>query len=26
MFRVTHPFHPLSGCEFELMDYRHAWG
>jgi len=23
---VTHPFHPLSGCEFELVDYRKSWG
>jgi hypothetical protein len=23
---VTHPFHPLSGQEFELLDHRHNWG
>jgi hypothetical protein len=23
---VTHPFHPLHGREFELLDYRNAWG
>jgi hypothetical protein len=23
---VTHPFHPLSGREFELLEYRKAWG
>jgi hypothetical protein len=23
---VTHPFHPLYGCEFEMIEYRHAWG
>jgi len=23
--RVTHPFHPLSGQELELVDYRHSW-
>lgn len=22
-FRVTHPFHPLFGHEYELIDYRH---
>jgi hypothetical protein len=21
-FRVTHPFHPLAGCEFPLLDER----
>ncbi|MDP6423805.1 MAG: DUF5372 family protein [Planctomycetota bacterium] len=25
-FRVTHPFHPLFGREFELVHYRHCWG
>lgn len=24
-FRVTHPFHPLFGQAFELIDYRHFW-
>ena len=24
--KITHPFHPLSGQEFELLDYRHNWG
>jgi hypothetical protein len=23
---VTHPFHPLSGREFELQTYKQAWG
>ena len=23
---MTHPFHPLCGREFELADYRNAWG
>jgi hypothetical protein len=23
---VTHPFHPLSGREFELVTYKKAWG
>jgi hypothetical protein len=23
---VTHPFHPLHGSEWELVDYRHTWG
>lgn len=23
---MTHPFHPLRGQEFELLDYRTAWG
>ncbi|MBM3216949.1 hypothetical protein FJZ36_18805 [Candidatus Poribacteria bacterium] len=22
---MTHPFHPLFGCEYELVDYRHFW-
>jgi len=25
-FRVTHPFHPLVGREFDLLTYRHNWG
>ena len=25
-FRVTHPFHPLRNCKFELIEYRVAWG
>src|SRR5438270_10028490 len=25
-FRVTHPFHPLFGQEYELIVYRHNWG
>ena len=24
--RITHPFHPRSGEEFELAQYRHSWG
>ena len=23
---VTHPFHPLLGCRFELLTVRHTWG
>lgn len=23
---MTHPFHPLFGCEFELVTYKKAWG
>jgi len=23
---VTHPFHPLFGQRFELVDRRHTWG
>lgn len=23
---MTHPFHPLSGREFELVTYKKAWG
>jgi hypothetical protein len=23
---VTHPFHPLSGQEFEMTGYGHTWG
>ncbi|MDI6773571.1 MAG: DUF5372 family protein [bacterium] len=23
---MTHPFHPLFGREFDLIDYRHSWG
>jgi hypothetical protein len=22
---VTHPFHPLYGREYDLIDYRHFW-
>lgn len=25
-FRVTHPFHPLHGCEFPLAIYKCTWG
>lgn len=25
-FRVTHPFHPLRGREFDLVDRRRTWG
>jgi hypothetical protein len=25
-FRVTHPFHPLSGREYELVGFGHNWG
>jgi hypothetical protein len=25
-FRVTHPFHPLFGREFDLIEYRQNWG
>ena len=25
-FRVTHPFHPLLGREFGLVNFRHCWG
>ena len=25
-FRVTHPFHPLCGREFDLVTYRQNWG
>jgi hypothetical protein len=24
--RVTHPFHPLCGCSFEIVTYRRNWG
>lgn len=24
-FRVTHPFHPLFGAAYDLIDYRHCW-
>jgi hypothetical protein len=24
--RVTHPFHPLSGREFEFVEHRRNWG
>ncbi|MDP2949666.1 MAG: DUF5372 family protein [Chloroflexota bacterium] len=26
LFRVTHPFHPLHGHEFELITRRNNWG
>jgi len=25
-FKITHPFHPWSGEEFELVTYLHTWG
>lgn len=25
-FRITHPFHPLRGSEFEVVSYSHSWG
>jgi len=25
-FRVTHPFHPLLGLEYDLVGYAHSWG
>jgi len=25
-FRVTHPFHPQSGQEYELVGFGHTWG
>jgi hypothetical protein len=25
-FRITHPFHPLRGEEFELIRYHRSWG
>jgi|SRR5215831_2619569 len=25
-FRITHPFHPLAGQQFELVTYLHTWG
>lgn len=25
-FRITHPFHPLHGREFALIERRNAWG
>lgn len=25
-FTVSHPFHPLSGRQFELVGYAHSWG
>jgi hypothetical protein len=25
-FQLTHPFHPLIGREFEVVDFRHSWG
>ena len=24
--RVTHPFHPLAGYDFEFVEYRQNWG
>jgi hypothetical protein len=24
--RITHPFHPLSGHQFDLVCHRHHWG
>lgn len=24
-FQVTHPFHPLFGREYDLIQYRHFW-
>ena len=24
--RVTHPFHPLAGRDFEFVAHRHNWG
>jgi len=26
LFKVTHPFHPLNGQEFTLLDQRSTWG
>ncbi len=23
---MTHPFHPLYGQQFEILNYRHNWG
>jgi hypothetical protein len=25
-FRITHPFHPLNGQEYELVGFAHTWG
>ena len=25
-FRFTHPFHPLRGRQFEIVDHRASWG
>jgi len=25
-FRITHPFHPLFSREYELVEFRRAWG
>lgn len=25
-FQITHPFHPLFGKEYQLVDLRQAWG
>ena len=24
--RITHPFHPLHGQQFDLLTYRRSWG
>ena len=24
-FRITHPFHPLTGREFDVVTWRHNW-
>ena len=26
VFRITHPFHPLVGQEYALVDHRQTWG
>ena len=26
LFRITHPFHPLSGHQYEVVSYTHSWG
>jgi hypothetical protein len=25
-FKITHPFHPLSGKSYHLLAYKHTWG
>ncbi|MFH1740623.1 MAG: DUF5372 family protein [bacterium] len=25
-FRITHPFHPLLGREYEVLEFRRDWG
>jgi hypothetical protein len=25
-FKITHPFHPWSGQEFDVVTYLHTWG